>query len=48
MAILVVRREGTNLNLGKGIPRQSGVNANPADDPDDAARKIVGAVKKEA
>jgi len=45
---LVVRLEGTNVDLGKKIIRESGLNVIPADDLDDAAQKIVGAVKKEA
>ncbi|MFG1410389.1 MAG: ADP-forming succinate--CoA ligase subunit beta [Pseudomonadota bacterium] len=45
---LVVRLEGTNVELGKQIIRESGLNVIPADDLDDAAQKIVGAVKKEA
>ena len=42
---LVVRLEGTNVELGKSILRQSGLNVIPADDLDDAAQKIVGAVR---
>jgi succinyl-CoA synthetase beta subunit len=42
----VVRLEGTNVDLGKKILRESGLNVIPADDLDDAAQKIVGAVKK--
>jgi succinyl-CoA synthetase beta subunit len=42
---LVVRLEGTNVDLGKKIIRDSGLNVIPADDLDDAAQKIVGAVK---
>jgi succinyl-CoA synthetase beta subunit len=41
---LVVRLEGTNVDLGKKIIRDSGLNVIPADDLDDAAQKIVGAV----
>jgi len=41
---LVVRLEGTNVDLGKKIIRDSGLNVIPADDLDDAARKVVGAV----
>jgi succinyl-CoA synthetase beta subunit len=44
-APLVVRLEGTNVDLGKKILRESGLNVIPADDLDDAAQKIVGAVK---
>ncbi|MGO9743604.1 MAG: ADP-forming succinate--CoA ligase subunit beta [Roseiarcus sp.] len=43
---LVVRLEGTNVELGKKIIRESGLNVIPADDLDDAAQKIVNAVKK--
>jgi succinyl-CoA synthetase beta subunit len=41
---LVVRLEGTNVDLGKKILRESGLNVVPADDLDDAAKKIVAAV----
>ncbi|HLF21352.1 MAG TPA: ADP-forming succinate--CoA ligase subunit beta, partial [Aestuariivirga sp.] len=43
---LVVRLEGTNVDLGKKIIRDSGLNVIPADDLDDAAKKIVKAVKE--
>jgi succinyl-CoA synthetase beta subunit len=42
---LVVRLEGTNVELGKTIIAQSGLNVVSADDLDDAAQKIVQAVK---
>jgi succinyl-CoA synthetase beta subunit len=42
---LVVRLEGTNVDAGKKIIRESGLNVLPADDLDDAAQKIVNAVK---
>ena len=42
---LVVRLEGTNVELGKTIINQSGLNVIAADDLDDAAQKIVAAVK---
>jgi succinyl-CoA synthetase beta subunit len=42
---LVVRLEGTNVELGKQIIRESGLNVIPADDLDDAAQKIVAAVR---
>jgi succinyl-CoA synthetase beta subunit len=45
---LVVRLEGTNVELGKKIIRESGLNVISADNLDDAAQKIVNAVKKEA
>ncbi len=41
---LVVRLEGTNVDLGKKILSESGLNVIPADDLDDAAKKIVQAV----
>ena len=43
---LVVRLEGTNVDLGKTIIAQSGLNVIPADDLDDAAQKIVAAAGK--
>jgi succinyl-CoA synthetase beta subunit len=43
---LVVRLEGTNVDLGKKIIAQSGLNVIPADDLDDAAQKIVAATRK--
>jgi succinyl-CoA synthetase beta subunit len=43
---LVVRLEGTNVDLGKKIIAQSGLNVIPADDLDDAAQKIVTAAGK--
>jgi succinyl-CoA synthetase beta subunit len=42
---LVVRLEGTNVDLGKKIIADSGLNVIAADDLSDAARKIVKAVK---
>ncbi|WP_153770390.1 ADP-forming succinate--CoA ligase subunit beta [Labrenzia sp. CE80] len=42
---LVVRLEGTNVELGKKIISDSGMNVIAADDLDDAAQKIVKAVK---
>ena len=45
---LVVRLEGTNVAEGKKILAESGLNVLPADDLDDAAQKIVAAVKKAA
>jgi succinyl-CoA synthetase beta subunit len=42
---LVVRLEGTNVDLGKKILRESKLNVIPADDLDDAAQKIVKAVQ---
>ena len=43
---LVVRLEGTNVEKGKQILRESGLNVIPADDLDDAAQKIVNAVNE--
>jgi succinyl-CoA synthetase beta subunit len=43
---LVVRLEGTNVKEGKAILSASGLNVIPADDLDDAAQKIVAAVRK--
>jgi len=45
---LVVRLEGTNVELGKKIIADSGLNVVSADDLDDAAQKIVKAVKGNA
>ena len=43
---LVVRLEGTNVELGKKIIAASKLNVTSADDLDDAAQKIVKAVKE--
>ena len=45
---LVVRLEGTNVELGKEIIAHSNLNVTSADDLDDAAQKIVKAVKKQS
>jgi succinyl-CoA synthetase beta subunit len=45
---LVVRLEGTNVALGKEIIAKSNLNVTSADDLDDAAQKIVKAVKEMA
>jgi succinyl-CoA synthetase beta subunit len=45
---LVVRLEGTNVELGKQILAESGLAIIPADDLADAAQKIVDAVRKVA
>jgi succinyl-CoA synthetase beta subunit len=45
---LVVRLEGTNVELGKEIIAKSNLNVVSADDLDDAAQKIVKAVKGNA
>jgi succinyl-CoA synthetase beta subunit len=45
---LVVRLEGTNVELGKDIINRSGLNVISANDLDDAAKKIVKAVKEAA
>jgi succinyl-CoA synthetase beta subunit len=42
---LVVRLEGTNVELGKKILAESGLPITPADDLADAAQKIVNAVR---
>ncbi len=43
---LVVRLEGTNVKEGKAILASSGLNVIAADDLDDAAQKIVAAIRK--
>ena len=43
---LVVRLEGTNVDLGKKIIAESKLNVTSAEDLDDAAQKIVKAVKE--
>lgn len=43
---LVVRLQGTNVELGKKILAESGLNIIPADTLTDAAQKIVGAISK--
>ncbi len=45
---LVVRLEGTNVEQGKKIINESGLNVIAADDLNDAAQKIVAAVKEAA
>ena len=45
---LVVRLEGTNVELGKKMLAESGLPIVSADNLADAAEKIVGAVKKKA
>ncbi len=45
---LVVRLEGTNVDKGKKILRESGLNIIAADNLGDAAHKVVSAVKAEA
>jgi succinyl-CoA synthetase beta subunit len=40
-----VRLEGTNVDQGKKIINESGLNVISANDLDDAAQKIVSAVK---
>jgi succinyl-CoA synthetase beta subunit len=45
---LVVRLEGTNVGRGKTLLQESGLSVIPADDLDDAARKIVASVKDAA
>ena len=43
---LVVRLEGTNVEIGKEIISKSGLDVIPADDLDDAAQKIVAAINR--
>jgi succinyl-CoA synthetase beta subunit len=45
---LVVRLEGTNVDMGKRILAESGLPILSADDLADAAKKIVNAVKRKA
>jgi succinyl-CoA synthetase beta subunit len=45
---LVVRLEGTNVERGKALLRDSGLAIIPADDLDDAAKKAVAAIKTAA
>jgi succinyl-CoA synthetase beta subunit len=45
---LVARLAGTNVARGKALLEESGLDVIPADDLDDAARKIVAAVKQAA
>jgi succinyl-CoA synthetase beta subunit len=45
---VVVRLEGTNVDQGKAILRESGLKITPADGLADAARKVVGAAKAAA
>ncbi len=42
---LVVRLQGTNVDIGKKMLKDSGLNILPAEDLKDAAKKIVAAVK---
>jgi succinyl-CoA synthetase beta subunit len=42
---LVVRLEGTNVELGKKILAESDLDITPADDLTDAAQKVVKAAK---
>lgn len=43
---LVVRLEGTNVELGKKVLAESGLPITPADSLDDAAKKIIAEVRK--
>jgi len=43
-----VRLEGTHVARGKALLQESGLAIIPADDLDDAAKKIVAAVKAAA
>jgi succinyl-CoA synthetase beta subunit len=38
---IVIRMEGTNVEEGKRLLRESGMNFTTADDMDDAAKKVV-------
>ncbi len=42
---VVVRLEGTNVERGKAILKESGLAIVSADDLDDAAKKVVAAIK---
>ncbi len=44
---VVVRLEGTNVNQGKALLKESGLDVITADDLDDAALKVVAAAKGE-
>ncbi|HVM66214.1 MAG TPA: succinate--CoA ligase subunit beta, partial [Acidimicrobiales bacterium] len=44
---LVVRLQGTNVELGNQILKKSGLDIIAASDLGDAARKVVGAVKSQ-
>jgi succinyl-CoA synthetase beta subunit len=41
----VVRLEGTNVEMGRKMLKESGLNLNPASDLTDAAKKVVAAAK---
>jgi succinyl-CoA synthetase beta subunit len=43
---LVVRLEGTRVKEGKEILAKSGLDVIPADDLDDAAQRIVAAIRR--
>jgi succinyl-CoA synthetase beta subunit len=38
---IVIRMEGTNVEEGKRLLKESGMNFTTADDMDDAAKKVV-------
>jgi len=42
---IVIRMEGTNVEQGKQMLQESGLNFTTADDMSDAARKVVAAAK---
>ena len=42
---LVVRLEGTNVEQGRKMLKESGLNLTPATDLTDAAKKVVAAAK---
>jgi succinyl-CoA synthetase beta subunit len=43
---LVVRLEGTNVELGKKLLQGSGIKLTTADDLDDAAKKAVATIRR--
>jgi succinyl-CoA synthetase beta subunit len=42
---IVIRMEGTNVEKGKQMLKESGLNFETADDMNEAARKVVAAAK---
>jgi succinyl-CoA synthetase beta subunit len=43
---IVIRMEGTNVEQGKKMLKESGLNFETADDMNEAARKVVAAAKR--
>jgi succinyl-CoA synthetase beta subunit len=43
---IVIRMEGTNVDQGKKMLKESGLNFETADDMNEAARKVVAAAKR--